>query len=142
MAANWTGQEAEEVRSWHRLQTIAPVFVFSYAIVMSMFAIDWAMSLEPHWYSTIFGIYNFAGIFSSGLAAIIVLVVVLLRLGPRQVGPLHGVDEARALLGAEPHRSGHVEQPRPPHPARSPAPGAQAAEPHRPRLPALNSRGR
>ena len=38
---------------------------------------DWIMSLEPEWYSTIFGIYNFSGLFASGLAAMIVLLVVL-----------------------------------------------------------------
>ena len=28
-------------------------------------ASDWIMSLEPHWYSTMFGVYHFAGIFLS-----------------------------------------------------------------------------
>ena len=32
------------MRSWHRLQKISPVIVMAYAVVMSMFAIDWAMS--------------------------------------------------------------------------------------------------
>ena len=40
-------------------------------------------------------------------------------------------------LGAQPRRPGHAQQPRPPHPARGAAPGEQAAEPRRPRLPAL-----
>ena len=39
------------------------------------------MSLEPHWYSTIFGVYNFAGLFLGGLAAIIILAVWLERMG-------------------------------------------------------------
>lgn len=34
-----------------------PVFVISLTVA----AIDWIMSLEPHWYSTIFGLYYFAG---------------------------------------------------------------------------------
>lgn len=41
---------------------------------------DWIMSLEPEWASTMFGIYNFAGLFLSGLAAITLLVI---WLGPR-----------------------------------------------------------
>ena len=69
LTANWLGQEAEEVRSWHRLQTIAPLFVFVYAIVMSLFAIDWAMTLEPHWLSTLFGGWFFMGAFWGGIAA-------------------------------------------------------------------------
>lgn len=34
---------------------------------------DWILSLTPHWYSTIFAIYNFAGFFLAGLAMIILL---------------------------------------------------------------------
>ena len=32
-----------------------------YAVVMSVFTFDWAMSLEPHWYSTLFGGWFFMG---------------------------------------------------------------------------------
>jgi hypothetical protein len=37
---------------------------------------------EFHWFSTIFGVYNFAGLFFSGLAAIILLALWLERAGP------------------------------------------------------------
>jgi hypothetical protein len=40
------------------------------------------MSLEPNWASTIFGIYNFAGMFSGGLAVLILFVLWLRRSGP------------------------------------------------------------
>src|SRR5262249_54514930 len=43
---------------------------------------DWVMSLEPHWASTIFGIYNFAGMFSSGIALMVLLVLSLCQTGP------------------------------------------------------------
>lgn len=66
-------------------------FLPVFAITVCLASFDWIMSLEPEWYSTIFGVYNFAGLFAAGLAAIIVLVVVLQRLGPRGIGPLHGV---------------------------------------------------
>ncbi len=42
---------------------------------------DWIMSLEPHWYSTIFAFYNFSGMFSSGLALIIILLIIIDRSG-------------------------------------------------------------
>lgn len=32
-----------------------------FAITVTFFAFDWLMSLNPHWYSTIFGLYFFAG---------------------------------------------------------------------------------
>ncbi len=37
----------------------APAIVL-YALTQSFQAIDWNMSLQPHWYSTIFGVYFFA----------------------------------------------------------------------------------
>ena len=82
LTAGWTGQEAEEVRSWHRLQKISPVIVMAYAVVMSMFAIDWAMSLEPHWLSTLFGGWFFMGAFWGGIAVTAVTVTTLIPLHP------------------------------------------------------------
>ncbi|MEW5983157.1 MAG: hypothetical protein AB1806_12430 [Acidobacteriota bacterium] len=55
------------------------------ALSLSLASFDWIMSLEPEWYSTIFGVYQFAGLFSSGLALIVLLAVWLRR------GPLAGV---------------------------------------------------
>lgn len=55
-------------------------FLFIFAITYSFASFDWIMSLEPLWYSTIFGIYNFCGLFLSGLAAIAVGAIVLRRL--------------------------------------------------------------
>jgi len=34
--------------------------IFLYGLTQSFAAIDWVMSLQPHWYSTIFGVYFFA----------------------------------------------------------------------------------
>ncbi len=35
--------------------------IFLYALSQSFAAVDWLMSLQPHWYSTMFGVYYFAG---------------------------------------------------------------------------------
>jgi hypothetical protein len=35
--------------------------IFFYGLTQSFQAVDWLMSLQPHWYSTIFGVYYFAG---------------------------------------------------------------------------------
>lgn len=45
-------------------------------------AYDWIMSLEPHWYSTLFGAYQFAGAFLAALAAVTLGVLWLEKLGP------------------------------------------------------------
>jgi hypothetical protein len=43
---------------------------------------DWIMSLQSEWSSTIFGLYNFAGLFVSALAALILLLTWLRRRPP------------------------------------------------------------
>ena len=54
------------------------IFMPIFAISITLSAIDWLMSLEPHWFSTMFGVYYFSGSVLAGLA-IVTLVVVLLQ---------------------------------------------------------------
>lgn len=61
---------------------LSVIFLLVFGVSFWLASFDWIMSLEPHWSSTIFGIYNFAGMFSSGLAVIILLVIWLRRAGP------------------------------------------------------------
>lgn len=74
----WLGQDAEEARSYHRMTRLAPALILCYAIVMSMISFDWIMSLEPHWFSTIFGAWFFMGAFWAGWS-VTALVTVLLK---------------------------------------------------------------
>jgi len=53
-----------------------------FSVTFTLASVDWIMSLEPMWSSTIFGVYNFAGLFESGLAAIILAALWLERQGP------------------------------------------------------------
>jgi len=69
LTQGWKGQETEEVDSYRRMTCMGPVFVITYAVVMSIFAYDWVMSLEPHWFSTMMGPWFFMGAFWSGIAA-------------------------------------------------------------------------
>jgi hypothetical protein len=56
-------------------------FIPVFAITISVFAIDWLMSLEPHWFSTIFGIYYFTGTVICALAVITYIMVSLSERG-------------------------------------------------------------
>jgi hypothetical protein len=47
----------------------APLFMVIFGITITVVAFDWISSLEPAWYSDIFGVYVFAGTFLAGLAA-------------------------------------------------------------------------
>ena len=79
LTQGWLGQEVEEVVSYRRLTRMGPAFVIVYAIVMSVLAYDWVMSLEPHWFSTMMGPWFFMGAFWSGMAATAVTVTLLKR---------------------------------------------------------------
>ena len=69
LTQGWMGQEKEEVRSYRLLTRLAPAAVLLYAVMMSVVAFDWVMSLEPHWFSTIFGAWFFMGALWGGVAA-------------------------------------------------------------------------
>jgi hypothetical protein len=53
-------------------------FLIWFAVSISILAVDWMLSIEPHWYSTIFGVYYFAGT-AWGALGVLTLIVVLLR---------------------------------------------------------------
>lgn len=47
---------------------ISAIFMPIFAVTLTFFSIDWLMSLEPHWYSTIFGVYFFSGAILAAIA--------------------------------------------------------------------------
>jgi len=63
-------------------KALAPAFLIVFALGFTMMSFDQMMSLEPHWFSTIFGIYCFAGLFTSTLAMTCLLTLKLRREGP------------------------------------------------------------
>lgn len=52
-----------------------------FALSVSFAGFDLLMSLEPHWFSTIYGVYFFAGFFQAGLACMYLIVASLYRSG-------------------------------------------------------------
>ncbi|HVC98193.1 MAG TPA: hypothetical protein VND64_31270 [Pirellulales bacterium] len=54
---------------------LSAAFLVVFGITCWLASHDWIMSLEPGWASTIFGVYNFAGLFVSSLAAATLLVI-------------------------------------------------------------------
>ena len=68
LAAGWRGDEAEVAWQRHRHAQRAPQVVLAFAIVFTVFAWDFIMSLSPSWTSTLFGWWVFMGAFLSGIA--------------------------------------------------------------------------
>jgi hypothetical protein len=61
---------------------LSAAFLVVFGVTCWLASYDWLMSLEPEWSSTIFGVYNFAGLFLSSLAVVVLLVIWLRRYGP------------------------------------------------------------
>jgi hypothetical protein len=58
------------------------LFLFVFGITISFASVDWIMALEPMWFSTIWGVYQFSGLITATLAAMVIACVTLRRLGP------------------------------------------------------------
>lgn len=56
-------------------------FLLVFALSYSLFAVDTLMSLQPHWYSTIWGVYCFAGMFQSTMAVMVIMTGFMIRKG-------------------------------------------------------------
>lgn len=66
---------------------LSALFLVSYALTFSLASVDWIMALDPLWFSTMWGVYNFAGMFLAALAVVVILCIQLSKQG----GPLHRV---------------------------------------------------
>lgn len=58
-----------------RLQRSAPVATIVFALTVTFAAIDWMKSMDPHWYSTMWGVYYFAGCLVGIFSLLAVLVI-------------------------------------------------------------------
>ena len=78
----------------------AAVFAVVFAASFSIASVDWLMSLDPHWSSTIFAVYVFAGLVQLGLAVTTLMVLILRQRGPFRavVGESHLHDLGKLLF--------------------------------------------
>jgi hypothetical protein len=58
-----------------KAQVLSAPSILFFALSISFAGFDWVMSLDPHWYSTIFGVYIFAGAGLSSLCAAALILV-------------------------------------------------------------------
>jgi hypothetical protein len=63
------------------LKRVSGPAIIVLALTQTFAAVDWIMGLDPYWYSTIFGVYWFAGSFVSFFALVTLMVVLLRRNG-------------------------------------------------------------
>ena len=62
---------------WNKMFTLSAIFVVFYGLSSSVAAWDWILSIDTHWFSTMFGWYVFASWWVSSLAFITYVVILL-----------------------------------------------------------------
>ncbi|HWB83325.1 MAG TPA: hypothetical protein VG675_04240 [Bryobacteraceae bacterium] len=88
------------VRPRRKMAKIAAPGLVFWGFAVTFMAIDWVMSLDPHWYSTMFGLLFVAGQGLSGMAFLITILVILSYFRPfsEVLTPRHLHDLGKLLL--------------------------------------------
>lgn len=85
---------------FRRMQVYSAPGLVVFSLLATFASIDWLMSLDPHWYSSIFGVYFIIG---TGVAGFAFVSIVALYLSQRQplagtIQPKHFHDYGKLLL--------------------------------------------
>src|SRR6478735_9401575 len=84
-----------------RLRRFAGPGIIVLALTQTFASVDWIMSLTPHWYSTMFGVYFFAGSFVAFIALLSVVAVAMRSAGllDTVISAEHLQDVGKLLFG-------------------------------------------
>jgi hypothetical protein len=88
------------VKYLEKIEFWSKVFIFVLALTFSMGSFDWIMSLEVHWFSTIFAFKSFASAFYHGTALVALIVILLHEKGYYpELNKSHLLDFSRYMFG-------------------------------------------
>jgi len=91
---------ADDNRNFKKNFRISAAFLVFYIYTESMMSWDWIMSVDPHWFSTLFGWYVFASMFVSGITVIAMVSIYLKSKGLLEfVNDSHIHDLAKFMFG-------------------------------------------
>jgi hypothetical protein len=91
---------AGDLKYFNRLRTLSAAFIVFYALSSVVSAWDWLMSIDAHWFSTLYGWYIFSGMLASGTAMIIIILFILQKMGyMKHVNKEHIHDLGKYLFG-------------------------------------------
>ena len=68
---------ADDISNHKKNFRISAAFLVFYIVTESIMSWDWIMSIDPHWFSTLFGWYVFASMFVSGITVIALITIYL-----------------------------------------------------------------
>ncbi len=79
-------REAVDIQKRRDVMTVWSVlYMLFFALTLSLMGYDFVMSMDPHWYSTLFGAYNFVKAFYVGLGGVIILSAALKLFSPAAI---------------------------------------------------------
>jgi hypothetical protein len=85
---------------FHKSIIAAAMFLVLFAVTSSMSAWDWVMSVDVHWFSTMFGWYVFASWWVAGIAATTLIAIFLKQAGYlRMLNSNHFHDLGKLMFG-------------------------------------------
>ena len=92
--------ETKDLSFFKKNYKAAATFLVFFIVSESIMSWDWIMSVDPHWYSTLFGWYVFASFFVSGITVITLITLYLKSKGLLpQVNKSHIHDLAKFMFG-------------------------------------------
>jgi hypothetical protein len=99
-AAQDRGELATTPADSRRFRAVSAPGLLVYVLTMTFAATDWIMSLDPHWFSTIFGFILVAGQGLAGFALVIVVLSMLTTVEPMAtyLNKRHFLDFGKLLL--------------------------------------------
>lgn len=88
-----------DIQLTNRMQWWSAPAMIAYALATSLAGFDLLMSMDPAWYSTMFGVYWFAGCFVSAMATLILCLYGMQRQGLiKEVTPEHYHDVGKFMF--------------------------------------------
>ena len=100
LTKGWRGEESAEQND-RRLRAMVPGIVMTFGLVYSFVGFDVVMSLDPHWYSTMYGWLYFAHAFDAGVAGTIITAILARKFFKlhEHVSTKQFYDVSRLLMG-------------------------------------------
>lgn len=98
---NCLAQDESNDNSFYKKNfNISAMFLVFFIVTESIMSWDWIMSIDPHWFSTLFGWYVFASFFVSGITTICMVTLYLKSKGYlEKVNTSHIHDIAKFMFG-------------------------------------------
>ncbi len=92
--------ESTDNSNYKKNFNISAMFLVFFIVTESIMSWDWIMSVDPHWFSTLFGWYVFASFFVSGITTICMITLYLKSKGYLEnVNTSHIHDLAKFMFG-------------------------------------------